>query len=186
MDADEAMNKLNEGNKKYVSGKLGEKDVGSARESTKDGQHPIATILTCADSRVSPELIFDANVGELFIIRNAGNVVDETVLGSIEYGVEHLHTPLLVIMGHEKCGAVTAACEGGECPPNIKSIMDKIKCSVEKTGGDIERTVDENLKCMIENIRSGSEITKKLESEGKLKILGMKYYFEDGKAEVIS
>ncbi|MFH1393666.1 MAG: carbonic anhydrase [Candidatus Micrarchaeota archaeon] len=185
MNAEEAMNKLNERNRRYMSGKLAEKDVGSARESTKNVQKPFVTILTCSDSRVVPELIFDANVGEIFVIRNAGNVVDEVVLGSIEYGTEHLHTPLLVVMGHEKCGAVTAACQGGQCPPNIQSIMDKIESSKEKCGCDVESTVDENVKCMIETIRQKSEIVSGLEADGKLRIVGMRYFFEDGRVEPV-
>ncbi len=186
MNAEEALNRLKEGNSRFMSGKLGEKDVGSAREATKDGQHPFVTVLTCADSRVCPELVFDGNVGEIFVIRNAGNVIEEVVLGSIEYGVEHLHTPLLVVLGHEKCGAVTAACQGGQCPPNIQAIMDKIKSSSEKCGGDVEKTVDANVKCMLDGIRSRSEIVANLEKEGKLKIVGMKYYFEDGRTEVLA
>jgi len=185
MNSEEAMNRLKEGNARFVTGKLAEKDVGSAREATKGGQTPFVTILTCSDSRVPPELIFDSNIGELFVIRNAGNVVEEVVLGTIEYGVEHLHTPLLVVMGHEKCGAVTAACQGGECPPNIQAIMDKIKPSKEKCGGDVEKTVDDNMNCVIESIRSKSEIVSNLEKEGKLKIVGMKYFFEDGSVKAM-
>lgn len=185
MNSEEAINKLVEGNKRYVTGKLAEKDVGSAREANKAGQQPFVTVLSCSDSRVCPEFIFDANVGEVFVIRNAGNVVEEVALGSIEYGVEHLHTPLLVVMGHEKCGAVTAACQGGECPKNIQAIMDKIKCCAQKNNGEVEKTVDANTKCMVENIRANSEIVTNLEKEGKLKIIRMKYYFEDGKAEIL-
>ena len=177
------LNRLLEGNKRYVSGKLAEKDVGSAREASKESQKPFVTILTCSDSRVVPEFIFDANVGELFVIRNAGNVVDEIVLGTIEYGVEHLHTPLLLVLGHEKCGAVTAACSGGECPANIAAIMSRIKPAKAK-GGDVEQVILNNMDNVIEEIRAGSEIVRHLEKEGKLKIVGMKYFFEDGRAEV--
>ncbi|MBU0591485.1 carbonic anhydrase [Candidatus Micrarchaeota archaeon] len=184
MNAEEALNKLLEGNKRFMSGKLAEKDVGSAREATKNGQHPFATILACSDSRVCPEFIFDVNLGEIFLVMNAGNVVEDVVLGTVEYGVEHLHTPLLIVMGHEKCGAVTAACQGGECPPKIAVIMGKIKSSSEKCSCDVEKTVNEHVKCMIENIRSNSETVNKLEKEGKLKIIGMKYYFEDGRVEI--
>ncbi len=177
------IDKLKEGNKRYMSGKLGEKDVGSAREATKGGQKPYATILTCSDSRVAPEFIFDSNVGELFVIRNAGNVVDDIVLGTIEYGVEHLGTPVLMVMGHEKCGAVTAACSGGVCPPNIAAIMSKIKPSARKES-DVEKVIIDNASNAIEDIRDRSEIVRHLEKEGKLKIVEAKYYFEDGRVEI--
>ena len=107
------------------------------------------------------------------------------VLGNIEYGVEHLHTPILLVLGHEKCGAVTAACQGGECPPNIAVIMKKIKCCAKKHNNDVEKTVNEHVRCMIEKIRENSEIVTKLEKEGKLKIVGMKYHFEDGRVEKV-
>ena len=177
------LNKLLEGNKRYVSGKLAEKDVGSAREATKGAQKPFVTILTCSDSRVVPEFIFDANVGELFVIRNAGNVVDDIVLGTIEYGAEHLGTPLFVVLGHEKCGAVTAACSGGDCPPNIAAIVSRIKPAKAK-GGDVEEVVLHNMRNVAEEIRSGSEIVRHLEKEGRLKIVEMKYFFEDGRVEI--
>ncbi len=183
MNAEKALNRLLEGNKRYVSGKLAEKDVGSAREATKAGQKPFVTILTCADSRVVPEFIFDANIGELFVIRNAGNVVDAIVLGTIEYGVEHLGTPLLVVMGHEKCGAVTAACSGENCPPNIAAIMSRIKPAKAK-GGEVEQVITHNIDNVVEDIRNGSEIIRHLEKQGKLKIARAKYFFEDGRAEI--
>lgn len=185
MNSQEALNQLLDGNKRYMKGKLAEKNVGSAREATKNGQHPIVTVLTCSDSRVCPEFIFDANVGEVFVIRNAGNVIEEVALGSIEYGVEHLHTPLLIVMGHEKCGAITAACKGSKCPRNIQAIMDKINSSANKCHGDVEKTVEENMKCMIDSIRSNSDIISHLEKSRKLMIVKMKYYFEDGRAEIL-
>ncbi len=185
MDAESAMNRLLEGNKRYMGGKLAEKDVGSAREGSKDGQKPFVTVLTCSDSRVVPEFIFDANVGEVFVIRNAGNCVDTLVLGSVEYGVEHLHTPLLVILGHEKCGAITAACSGGTCPPNIAAIMEKLRPAVERKGKEgVEETVVCNMDVVSDEIRRRSDIVRQLEKEGKLKIMEMKYFFEDGRVEV--
>ncbi len=114
--------KLLEGNKRYLTQPTA-KDFAKRREETKDGQQPYAIILTCSDSRVAPEIIFDANLGEIFVIRTAGNVVDKIALGSIEYAAEHLHSPLLVVMGHEKCGAVKAAWEavGSSHPPASSS-----------------------------------------------------------------
>jgi len=174
-----------EGNKRYVEGSLAPKDVKAKREQTLDGQKPFVTIVSCSDSRVVPEYIFDENLGEIFVIRTAGNIVDTITLGSIEYGVEHLHTPLLVVLGHEKCGAVTAACAGGECPPNIAAIVEKIKPAVDAGGKEVEASVKENVIKVISEIRQKSEIVRHLESEGKLKIAGMKYYFSDGRVEKV-
>jgi carbonic anhydrase len=131
------LEKLMEGNKRYVNGNPLEKDLKARREKTLESQKPFCTIVSCSDSRVVPEFIFDANIGEVFVIRTAGNIVDTITLGSIEYGVEHLGTPLLVVLGHEKCGAVTAACKGGECPPNIQAIVDKMKLPVHLGEHDV-------------------------------------------------
>ena len=180
---DKIILRLKEGNERFKSGNPSSKDLAGARESTICGQKPFATILTCSDSRVVPEYIFDANIGELFVIRNAGNVIDEIVLGSMEYGVAHLKTPLLIVLGHEKCGAVTAACQGGECSPNIRAVMKKIESSVAKCNCDIEKTVDENMRCMIEGIRSQSQVIKELEEKGDIRIIPMKYHLTDGHVE---
>ncbi len=177
--------RLLEGNKRYMEGALTPKDVKAKRGETKDGQKPFVTIVTCSDSRVVPEYIFDQNLGEVFAVRTAGNVIDKITLGSIEYGTEHLHTPLLVVMGHEKCGAITAACHGGECPPNIAAIIRKLKSPVKRGKGDIEKTATLNIKSVVKQIRKKSEIIRHLESEGKLKVVGMKYFFEDGRVEVV-
>ncbi len=174
-----------EGNKRFTEGTLAPKDVKARRNETRDSQAPFVSVVTCSDSRVSPEFIFDQGIGDVFVVRNAGNVMDKITLGSIEYGTEHLHTPLLVVMGHEKCGAVTAACKGGECPPNIAAIMKKLRGPVKRGAGDIEKSATANIKAVIREIRRKSEIVKRLESEGKLKIVGMKYFLADGRVEVV-
>lgn len=182
--AEESIRRLMEGNRRYMSGTLAAKDVGARRNETKSGQHPFAVIVTCSDSRVVPEFIFDTNIGDVFIIRTAGNIIDRITLGSIEYGAEHLHTPLVVVLGHEKCGAVTAACSGGECGPNIAAIMKKLKKAVRKGKQEVEKSSSANIKAVMDEMRRKSEIIRHLEQEGKLKIVGMKYYFEDGRVEV--
>lgn len=130
-DAEEALQLLKEGNQRFVKNELAPKDDYAAyREVLAGGQKPYAVVLCCADSRVAPEIYFDQKLGDIFVIRNAGNVVDEVVLGSIEYGCEHLGSPLVVVVGHTSCGAVTAAVQGGEVPPNIGEIMKKIVPSI--------------------------------------------------------
>ena len=139
--AEEALQMLKEGNARFMSGEL------------TMGQKPFAIILCCADSRVAPEIYFDQKLGDIFVIRNAGNVVDEVVLGSIEYGAEHLGSPLMVVLGHTSCGAVTAACEGGELPENIEAIVKKIQPSV-KAGASVNEVSRANAIAMAEQIKA--------------------------------
>ena len=128
-----AFQSLKEGNGRFVTGTLSNKDSYiEDRKKLCEGQHPFAVVLCCSDSRVVPEIIFDQKLGDLFVIRNAGNIVDEEVLGSIEYAVEHLKTPLVVVMGHASCGAVTATCQGGDLPGHIIDIARRIKPSLNE------------------------------------------------------
>jgi carbonic anhydrase len=190
---EDSLSKLLDGNKRFVSGELAKKDIGeSRRQELTKGQHPFATVITCSDSRVAPELIFDQGLGDIFIIRDAGNVVEPITLGSIEYGVEHLHTPLLVILGHEKCGAVTAALDAkGELEGNIGAILKKIMPAVKKAkkaGKDREGTLDlaiqENVRNTYKNVLK-SKVVSELAHEGKLQIIGAEYYLGTGKVEMI-
>ena len=130
-DFNTALQSLKAGNERFVTGNLLPKDTyAEDRKALCEGQHPFAVVLCCSDSRVAPEILFDQKLGDLFVIRNAGNVVDEDVLGSIEYAVEHLGTPLVVVMGHSCCGAVTATCQGGKLPGHILDIARRILPSV--------------------------------------------------------
>lgn len=190
---EDSLSKLQDGNKRFVSGELAKKDIGeSKRQELTKGQSPFATVLSCSDSRVAPELIFDEGLGDIFIIRDAGNVVDPVTLGSIEYGVEHLHTPLLVILGHEKCGAVTAALDAkGKPEGNIGTILKKIMPAVhkaKKSGKDRESTLDlaiqENVRHTYKDVMK-SKIVSELVHEGKLKVVGAEYYLGTGKVEMI-
>jgi carbonic anhydrase len=141
--ADDALAKLMAGNQRYVRHKEQHPDQSLARrKELRTVQHPFAVILGCADSRVSPELVFDEGLGDLFVIRVAGNIVDDAVLGSIEYAVEHLGTKLVMVLGHEKCGAISAAVEGGAAE-HISALVAAIQPSVEassKEPGDRIRT----------------------------------------------
>ena len=130
--SNKALDLLKSGNERFVSGTLMPKDDYAAlRENLSTGQHPFAVVLCCSDSRVAPEIIFDQKLGDLFVIRNAGNVIDKHVLGSIEYAVEHLGTSLVVVMGHSCCGAVTATRLGETLPDNIMAITRRIKPSID-------------------------------------------------------
>ena len=132
MDSQQALDLLKSGNARFVSGALTPKDdYATLREKLSAGQHPFAVVLCCSDSRIAPEIIFDQKLGDLFVIRNAGNIVDEEVLGSIEYAVEHLESSLVVVMGHAACGAVTATYHGGNLPGHIIDLAKRIKPSID-------------------------------------------------------
>ena len=190
MNADEALRILIEGNTRFVTGKTHAKDFAKERAELVSGQKPKVAMVSCSDSRVAPELIFDAGLGEIFPVRNAGNVVSDIDLGTLEYGIVHLHIPLLVVMGHQKCGAVTAAYDEHK-EGNITAIMEKIKPAIQKVKKDAERTkeiehaITENIKNVVAEIRKKSEIIAKAERDGKIKIIGMKYSLENGKIEIL-
>lgn len=189
----EAQQLLTEGNKRYINGKVLADDLSSAKRDTlKKGQKPFAIILSCADSRVPPEVIFDQGLGDVFVIRDAGNVADPVVTGSVEYGAEHLKAPLLVVLGHSSCGAVTATAQGGEVPGSIGSIIAKIKPSVEKAKavgavGDqiIEKAAELNVEATMAQLET-SPVIKELVEKGKLTIVGAKYNLETGEVGWLS
>jgi len=190
---DEALAKLREGNARFVqSPELCALDLTKRREEVAKGQAPWATILACADSRVPPELIFGGlNLGELFVCRNAGNTADTDVLGTIEYGGEHLGSPLIVVIGHSSCGAVKAACEvaqtGAQLPGHIGLMVDAIlpaaKAMMGKEGDFVANTVRENARRVAGKIGAESEIVQHLVHQGKVKIVHAVYDLDSGKVE---
>lgn len=192
---DEALAKLKEGNERYVKApELCEADMLKRREQVAQGQAPWATVLTCADSRVPPELIFGGlNLGELFVCRNAGNTADVATLGTIEYGAEHLGSPLIVVMGHERCGAVKAACEvaekGTKLPgfigPMVDAVLPAAKAEMGKEGDFVANVVRENARLTAEKIGKESEIVKHLVEEGKVKIVYAVYDLDTGMVDFI-
>ena len=183
----EALQKLIDGNKRFMTGELALKDTGSTRRGNLvKGQQPFAVIIACSDSRVPPEIIFDQALGDLFIVRTAGNVVDPIAVGSVEYAVEHLLAPLVVVIGHDYCGAVKAAVDGGEAPGSINTIIAKLMPSVEKakatgaTGHDLyELATDENIKKTVEELQESPVIKHFLEGE-KITLKGAKYFLKTG------
>ena len=148
------------------------------------GQHPHAEVLSCADSRVPPEILFDQGLGDLFVVRVAGNVVSDTELGSLEYGAEHLHVPLLIVLGHQRCGAVTAAIEGGEAPGHLSALTELLRPAVEKTrgmpGDRIENVVRANVEMVVKQLRTSGPVLEKLVSRGELKVVGAIYSLDTG------
>lgn len=184
--AEEALKELEEGNEQFISGNTAKLRA----DLQENGQTPYAVIITCSDSRVAPEVLFNTTMGELFTIRTAGNVVDQFEIGSVEYGAEHLGAPLIVVMGHSNCGAVSAAVSG-EAEGFIQNIIDEIMPSVEaaketETDEDAVSALAENLNIQhtIQKLRT-STILSELESEGKIKIIGAKYDIKDGTVEFL-
>jgi carbonic anhydrase len=160
-DASLALQLLKEGNERYLKGETIRNSGTSIAdlEVFSKGQNPFAVILTCSDSRTAPEIFFDQKMGSIFVIRNAGNIADSTALGSLEFAVEQLKCKLIVVCGHSKCGAVTAACSSTGLPPNVKHIVDHITPAVEK-GGNIEEIIHNHVKVMIERIKADETVKR--------------------------
>lgn len=182
---------LKAGNQRHVSAKYTHPhETATYRQGLSAGQHPQASVLTCADSRVAPEIIFDQGLGDLFDVRVAGNVAGNDEIASLEYAAEHLHTPVIVVMGHQKCGAVSAAAEGGEAAGHLSSIITPISLAVEKArkmqGDVVENSVRINVANVVEELRTSKPVLSELVSEGKLTIVGAVYSLDTGKVTWLS
>lgn len=152
------------------------------------GQHPFAVILGCADSRVPPEIIFDQGLGDLFVIRVAGNIVDDAILGSIEYAVEELGASLVLVLGHEKCGAVSATIKHAEVLGHISTLLDAIQPAVDavraEPGNLLDNAVRANIKLVVEQLQSSFPVAELVKSD-RLKIVGAQYKLDCGTVEVL-
>jgi carbonic anhydrase len=191
---EDALNKLMSGNKRFVSCNPGQKDVcDTRRKELEGGQHPFAIVVTCSDSRVAPGIVFDEGLGDIFVVRVAGNVLDPIALGSIEYAAEHLHAPLLILMGHDKCGAVAAAMDAnGEPEGNIGAILKKIMPAVKKAkakGGSkdemLNTAIRENVSLSYDAIRKQSPVLHHLIEKGELKVVAGIYHLASGEVEIL-
>jgi len=199
VSTDDALQKLRDGNRRFVNGELGDVQA-TARAypgSLKGGQHPLAVVLACSDSRVPVELVFDQGVGSLFVIRVAGNVCAPTPIGSIEYAVEQFDTPLVVVLGHSQCGAVMAtlaelAGEQAYRSPGLRAIVDRVRPAVEPIlaahgdphdSGVIERSVRANIRASVRRLSHGSRILERRIDAGELIVVGAEYSIETGCVE---
>jgi carbonic anhydrase len=178
---------LASGNKRFMAGKHTVVNYSADREKLVKGQQPKAIVLGCADSRVPPEFLFDKNLGELFVVRDAGNIADKVTLGSIEYAVEHLHAKVLVVLGHESCGAVAATVAGEKMPtPNLQSIVESISPSFadSKTcliGGESNLScVELNVQHSSKDVLSKSPLLKKAVDAGELLVIRAVYKLKSG------
>jgi carbonic anhydrase len=189
--SDEVLQELMNGNKRYVAAQFAHPNqTVERRVEVAKKQHPFAIVLGCSDSRVPPEIIFDQGLGDLFVIRVAGNVVDDVVIGSIEYAAEHFNAPLIMVLGHKRCGAVEATINGGEAPGRIGSLVEAIKPAVEKAksqlGFLLDNAVKVNISMVVDRLKSSQPILANLIREGRLKIVGAHYDLDTGVVNIIS
>ena len=183
--ADDALNRLKTGNERFANSKESSgKPVAARRAETAQDQHPFAIVVGCADSRTAPEIIFDQSIGDLFVIRTAGNLVDDYALGSIEYAVGNLGTRLIVVLGHERCGAVKAALGGGSAPGHVNSLVRDIQPAViaskGKEGDALANAVHENDAEVAAKIKKQAELG---EFASQVRIVEGYYDLDTGKVE---
>ena len=189
-DPQEILRDLLDGNRRYVASKMTHPNQSREhRQQLLEGQNPPATVLTCADSRVVPEIIFDQGLGDLFVLRVAGNVVGDIILGSIEYAVDHLGTSLVLVLGHSDCGAVKATAEGSPGHGHAASLTAKIKPSLNegknKTGDIIDNTARINAVRMADQLTHSEPVLAETVTAGKVTILPAFYRLDTGVVELL-
>jgi carbonic anhydrase len=185
---EESLSRLKEGNVRFTEDKLdGKLQNSSRRQELKDGQQPYAIVLSCADSRVVPELTFDTGLGELFVIRVAGNVANAESIASIEYAVAHLGVNLILVLGHESCGAVTAAIAGGDNGHNLNLLLAHIQPAISATdGADVNTVVKKNAELTAGDLTDRSKILREaVETEKRLKIISGYYNLKSGSVDYL-
>jgi carbonic anhydrase len=189
-----ALQRLVKGNERYVDGVSKRHDFRHEREALTKGQNPFAGILSCADSRVAPEYAFDTGRGDLFVCRVAGNFLNTDVVASFEYAVQVLHTPLLMVLGHESCGAVDAAIKSirdgttlpGHLPALVEAIGPAVKDTQGKPGDALENAIKQNVLLNVERLKAATPIIEAFVSEKKVHVVGAVYNLEDGHIELLS
>lgn len=185
----QALEVLKEGNDRFAKNLKAHRNLMDLVEETSSGQYPFAAILSCIDSRVPAEAVFDQGIGDLFSVRVAGNIINEDILGSIEYACGVAGSKIIVVMGHTKCGAVTAACQNVEMG-NITALLSKVKPAIAKIESqnseiEVEKVAIENVHHSIELMKERSEIISNLEKDGKIIIVGAIYEVETGKVNFL-
>lgn len=190
-----ALENLLDGNKRFVQQKFENPHRSQARlQEVATAQHPFATLLSCADSRVPAEIVFDQGIGDLFDVRIAGNIVTPEALGSLEYGAAILGTPLIMVLGHERCGAVTAAVKGGSLPGQISTFAAAIKPAMAELKAEgkgelsdlVEQAVIANIQYQVKKLKQNSDLLTQLVQEGKLKIIGGRYDLDTGEVSILT
>ncbi len=194
--AEQALQMLTDGNARFVSGDVEHPNQSAERrEEVLSGQNPFAIIVGCSDSRIPPEIVFDQGIGDIFVIRTAGQVMDNATLASIEYAAEHLGVLLVVVLGHDGCGAVKATVEGGEAPGHIGCLVDAILPAVDEVAEDemnetseddiIDVTIDANVENIVYQLETSEPILSELVEDGELEIVGARYHLGSGEVEIL-
>jgi carbonic anhydrase len=187
-----ALENLLAGNQRFIKGVRAPRAFDLRREKLVAGQKPLAIVLGCSDSRVSPATLFDQNLGEIFVVRTAGQVLDAASIASIEYAVDHLQSPLLVILGHEQCGAVTAAiAHAGEVHGNIGLLLGKIQPAIDRAKqlhtppeAMVEKVTDLHLEELAQQVFQESDIIRQAVTEGRLRLVTAKYQMTSGEIKI--
>lgn len=180
---DDALKAMMDGNQRYVGGQLrspGE-DLSMLKAKTAEKQEPFAAVLSCADSRVPVEFIFDQSIGHLFVVRIAGNIATPEIIASLEYGVGVLGTKVLMVLGHSKCGAVQATIDGKSVPGQISALYAPIRPAVDAAGPDLDAVIDANAKYQASLISKASPLIAGALREGKLKVVAARYDIAGGR-----
>lgn len=186
---------LVQGNERFVAGELAHPNQNAARRSSlTTSQHPMAVIFGCSDSRLAAEIIFDVGLGDIFVVRTAGQVIDDAVLGSLEYSVDVLQVPLIVVLGHDSCGAVTAAMESADNATTpkgfVRSLVERITPSVlaaRRQGlTTVNDTVEEHVKQTVARLSEHSRTIHDAIEDGSTAVVGVTYRLAEGRADVVS
>ncbi|MEI8344760.1 MAG: carbonic anhydrase [Candidatus Omnitrophota bacterium] len=191
ISADKAQRLLVDGNARYVSQSFFHPNQTlERRTAVAQSQAPFAVIVSCSDSRVPPEVIFDRGVGDLFVVRVAGNVVDDVAIGSIEYAAEHLGAQLIMVLGHKRCGAVSATVKGQATAGHLPAIAAKIAPAVERSKGQsgdlVDNAVRENVLVVMETLSASEPVLKEAVEKGKVRIVGAYYDLDSGEVKIAS
>lgn len=190
VSGDVVQQKLIDGNKRYVDAKLSHPNqTAERRREIAKGQHPFAAIVSCADSRVPPEIIFDQGLGDLFVVRLAGNIVDDAALASLEYAVNYSGVKYIMVLGHTRCGAVEATVKGGEAPGHIGCLLKAIQPAVDKTknqpGDPVDNAVRANVALVVQQLKSSAPILEERVKKGDLTVVGAVYDLVDGVVAIL-
>jgi carbonic anhydrase len=184
---DEALKELLDGNQRYIAGRFTsfDEDKQILRDRTVEKQQPFAALLSCADSRVPIEIIFDQSIGELFVTRVAGNIATPEIIASLEYGAAVLGTKVIMVLGHSGCGAVKAAIAGNEVPGQISALFPPLRPAVDQAGPDLAATTQKNASIQATLLSKASTVLAPMVKEGKLKIVGAYYDLATGKVTLV-
>ena len=190
---DAALDRLMKGNARYVEGASRRHDFKSEREALVGGQNPFASILSCADSRIAPEYAFDSARGDLFVCRVAGNFANDDTVASLEYGVAVLNSPLILVLGHDSCGAVDATIKSlkdnttlpGHLPSLVNALAPAVKATRDQPGDLLANATRKNVIDVVARLKSATPILSAAAADGKIKIVGGIYRLDSGKVEMI-